>query len=525
MSAGVYRLTNLVSKEIYVGYSNNLEKRYKDYKHNRVKTQPLIYKSILTHGFQNHKFDVLFTFDEEPTTNQLKLVESIFIRYYKYWKGDTMLNTNDGGGGSRRLTDSEKEKKGQLRRGFFRKAVLQYDLNGIFIKKWDSILGLSKELSLDYNLLIRCLKNKDNVRTVGGFQWKYDTSNVETRLGQYDLDGNLIKVWTNAGDFLRTTGRSVTAVTGINDVVTGRRNAKTAYGFMWKQIIIGNPTHQYPNIEPYEKIYSVKPVLQYDLDGNFIREWKSITGVSKALNIGKIEMFGSLRDRKNKKYSRLKSRFQWRYKTGNDIPLQIGKSGYPVIVQYSLLGEYVKTWNNIVDATKSFGSGRSSIATCVCGTTKKAKGFQWRRLMSNEIPLKIESVIKESIIETVQIDNEKVNIKLLQYGMDGKFLKAWEYPKQVERETGLNSSSIYDNLKGTLKSTKNFRWKYGDINNIVDLPPLRIICQYDLNNNLIREWGSAKEIATKTQYHRSPISNNISGRIPHAYGFIWAYKK
>jgi hypothetical protein len=511
----------LVTNAIYVGYSNNLKKRFKDYKSNRVKTQPLIYKSILKHGFHNHRFDILFSFTEEPTTNQLKQVESIFIRYYRYWKGNVMLNTNDGGGGSRKLSKDEKEKKGRLRRGFHKRGILQYGLDGIFVNKWNSILEVSKKLSLDYNLLIKCLKNKGYTKSVGGFQWIYDTFESESKLGQYDSEGNLIKVWSNGAEFLRASGKSIKCTSAINDAVTGKRYAKTAYGFTWKLIHPENITGEYPNIEPYEKNLAGKSILQYDLNGNFIREWKSIVDASNELNIIKTEIYNSANGRINKKYSRQTPSFQWRYKSSDDIPNQIDEFGYPVIAQYTLHGEFVRTWDSIVEATKFFGSGRSSIASCIGGTVKKSKGFQWRRFMSNEVPLKIKSVIRETSI----IDNKKTNIKLLQYGMNGKFIKAWEYPKEVEKAIGIDSSLIYGNLKGKLKSAGKFRWKYGDVNEIGDLTPLRVICQYDLSNNLIKIWNSAKEIVANTRYGQSSISNNISGRTSHAYGFIWAYQK
>ena len=55
-----------------------------------------------------------------------------------------------------------------------------------------------------------------------------------------------------------------------------------------------------------------KPILQYDLNNNFIREWRSITEASKKLNLDKSNMTKVL----NNKINTLGG-FKWRYKYAN----------------------------------------------------------------------------------------------------------------------------------------------------------------------------------------------------------------
>ncbi len=55
----------------------------------------------------------------------------------------------------------------------------------------------------------------------------------------------------------------------------------------------------------------LKPILQYDLDGNFIKEWNSITDACQALNFDNSNMVKVL-----KKKFKTSGKFIWRYKNG-----------------------------------------------------------------------------------------------------------------------------------------------------------------------------------------------------------------
>ena len=51
------------------------------------------------------------------------------------------------------------------------KCVLQYDLNGNFIKEWEYISLASKELDICLSSIGQCCKGK--LKKAGGFVWKY----------------------------------------------------------------------------------------------------------------------------------------------------------------------------------------------------------------------------------------------------------------------------------------------------------------------------------------------------------------
>jgi group I intron endonuclease len=50
------------------------------------------------------------------------------------------------------------------------------------------------------------------------------------------------------------------------------------------------------------------------------------------------------------------------------------------------------------------------------------------------------------------------------------------------------------------------------------------ILQFDLDNNLIREWKSAKDVELELSLCRKNISANLRNKTKHAYGYIWKFK-
>ena len=55
---GIYKITS-PSKKIYIGQSNNIERRFKAYYKLRCKGQVILYRSFLKHGVEKHKFEII----------------------------------------------------------------------------------------------------------------------------------------------------------------------------------------------------------------------------------------------------------------------------------------------------------------------------------------------------------------------------------------------------------------------------------------------------------------------------------
>lgn len=91
---------------------------------------------------------------------------------------------------------------------------------------------------------------------------------------QYTKDGKFVDVYQSAFEAERATGAHNTAVRyALND------SSKSAGGYMWF-------TSPQDNVKFKRKLpKNTKPILQYDSNNNFIKEWESLTETAKGLCI------------------------------------------------------------------------------------------------------------------------------------------------------------------------------------------------------------------------------------------------
>ena len=88
---------------------------------------------------------------------------------------------------------------------------------------------------------------------------------------QYDLEGNFIKEWKSTAEVCKKLNLDRGHVCSV---LKGNKHMVKGYMFRYEK---------YSKIEPCSS-YKYKPVFQYDLQGNFIREWKSTKEAEKTLN-------------------------------------------------------------------------------------------------------------------------------------------------------------------------------------------------------------------------------------------------
>jgi group I intron endonuclease len=116
--------------------------------------------------------------------------------------------------------------------------------------------------------------------------------NVNNPVYQYDLEGNFIKEWKNPKTAVDNMGLSrgeIKAVLDTNNTVHG-------YRFTSIKVEKLNPTTKWNGIK--------KKVLEYDLEGNFVKEWGCAREASKILNIAIQHITAVCRGEINKTHNR-----------------------------------------------------------------------------------------------------------------------------------------------------------------------------------------------------------------------------
>jgi hypothetical protein len=58
--------------------------------------------------------------------------------------------------------------------------------------------------------------------------------------------------------------------------------------------------------------------------------------------------------------------------------------------------------------------------------------------------------------------NKKISKPIVQYDLDGNFIRKWESAYEVKKTIGYDNSSITKCLKGIHKTAYNYIWKYAD---------------------------------------------------------------
>lgn len=108
---GIYKITSPTGR-IYIGQSIDCERRKTNYKWGASKNQPRIHYSILKHGWDNHKFEIIHQCEEE----ELNDLESYYIELYQSFNMEYGLNLQSGGN-TYKWSDESREKASESHKG------------------------------------------------------------------------------------------------------------------------------------------------------------------------------------------------------------------------------------------------------------------------------------------------------------------------------------------------------------------------------------------------------------------------
>lgn len=114
-------------------------------------------------------------------------------------------------------------------------------------------------------------------------------------------------------------------------------------------------------------------VYQYNLDGNFIKEWENAECIKRELGYDPANIRASIKEKV------IRYKFFWSYeflgKYYNNIPKMKDRSKTcKKINQYSIDGLLINTFNSIKEAKLAIGGG-GGINACLKGEAKTSRGY------------------------------------------------------------------------------------------------------------------------------------------------------
>lgn len=253
---GIYKITS-PKKKIYIGQSVNIKKRFNSYTRlYESEKQKKLYNSLRKYGPDKHKFEVI----HRCLPEELNSLESYYIDLFQSHKSEYGLNTLHGGN--------------------------QFNLG---IKHTDATIAKMKKRGMPKT----ALPASNKVTSI--------------KIHQLTMDGIFIKEFPSTASAARYFNCSTA---NISNCLKGFN--KSAKGFKWKWANINKKIKpqkaKEKSIECLVKANS-KLTEQFDLQGNFIKEWQSISVASVTLKINRITIS---RDFHNKT---TKSGFIWKRKT------------------------------------------------------------------------------------------------------------------------------------------------------------------------------------------------------------------
>ena len=268
-------------------------------------------------------------------------------------------------------------------------------------------------------------------------------------------------------------------------------------------------------------------VLQFDLNGNLIKEWRNGYAASQELSISVGAIYGCC-------VHRYKSAggYIWMYKedfnSKDDLQWYFNKDNHNNcnVLQYDLYGRLIKTWDNIAEIKRVLGY---NVIYCCLHTTYTSHGFIWKYCD----------------------DDFEINEEYCYYARNSlKMLKSKPY-NQIDKNCNIDKNYsclneavrdgyterlINECCRGLREQYKGFLWVYDDELENIDkeycdrifnkkTPPMYYtILQYDLNNNFIKEYEYLAMVE-KDGFKNSNVRDCCFGRKKQYKGYIWRIGK
>ena len=178
---------------------------------------------------------------------------------------------------------------------------------------------------------------------------------------QYDLDMNLIKEYLCAKDASKETGIKYGNIINACNQIT-----KTAGGFIWK----------YKYDKPKRRKYTVdnsKSVMQYDLKGNFIKEYESAEEARRMTGISSTNIRSTCRGEQKSCGGYL-----WKFSNDKSNVVYSPVDDRKMVAQYDKSGDLIAIFESGAEAHRKTGVGGSQISQCCNGKSKSAGGYIWK---------------------------------------------------------------------------------------------------------------------------------------------------
>lgn len=301
-----------IGNGIYVGYSLENPKTAYQY-------------ALKKYGYNAFIRTVLFTYDNEDDAydKEAQIVTREFVKNHNNY------NTKVGG----------------LHGGWNFKTVYQFDCKGKLIKVWDSISDIVEHYGCYFSRInLAATQRYSAFESYWSFENEIDVSlyrkALHSELYQFDFKGNLVKVFKNTVDAMKTLNLQKDS---LYEAISKKKIYKECF---WTK----DPDDIF-NIIKINRLFNLRnrPVVVYDSDGRYIDEYIGITEAAKALGIKYSTLSEAIT------HGRLVNDTYYFSYEKNDtfVPYKSNPLKNKKVGQYDYnTGQLVKIWNTVTECAK-----------------------------------------------------------------------------------------------------------------------------------------------------------------------------
>lgn len=191
-----------------------------------------------------------------------------------------------------------------------------------------------------------------------------------------------------------------------------------------------------------------KKVYQYDLQGNFIKEYQHAMEAAFMLKINYSNIYLSI-------YGIMRhcNKSIWTDKYYIKLPQEMLDEALKSkwikydrpIYQYDKFGNFIKSYKNLKEISDKRGV-QSNVRMCLIGKLKQTQNCFWSFIKFDKYPYDKISFRKSK--------------KIIQYSLDGKEIKRWISITEASKSLNIYHSNISNCLRGKRNCAGGYIWKY-----------------------------------------------------------------